>query len=212
MSNIESQKNLCFLQIKKFFQLTLDQEKNLEEFVKILLNRNQNFNFIGKSTIDDVWLRHILDCAQLMKYIPNVNLKFGDFGSGAGLPGIILSILGLKEIHLIEKSFRKSEFLREAKSLSNQRIFVQNTKLEEIANLQFDCIVSRALAPLPKLLEYSHKFLKNEGFCLFLKGKNLQSEISDSKKQFVFEYELFPSITSKESNIIHLKKIQKLNN
>jgi len=212
MSNIESQKNLCFLQIKKFFQLTLDQEKNLEEFVKILLNRNQNFNFIGKSTIDDVWLRHILDCAQLMKYIPNVNLKFGDFGSGAGLPGIILSILGLKEIHLIEKSFRKSEFLREAKSLSNQRIFVQNTKLEEIANLQFDCIVSRALAPLPKLLEYSHKFLKNEGFCLFLKGKNLQSEINDSKKQFVFEYELFPSITSKESNIIHLKKIQKLNN
>jgi 16S rRNA (guanine527-N7)-methyltransferase len=212
MSNIESQKNSCFLEIKKFFQLTSSQEKSLEEFVAILLNRNQNFNFIGKSTIDDVWLRHILDCAQLMKYIPNVNLKFGDFGSGAGLPGIILSILGLKEIHLIEKSFRKSEFLREAKSLSSQRIFVQNTKLEEITNLQFDCIVSRALAPLPKLLEYSHKFLKNEGFCLFLKGKNLQSEISDSKKQFVFEYELFPSITSKESNIIHLKKIQKLNN
>lgn len=212
MSSIESQKNLCFLQIKKFFQLTSDQEKSLEEFVTILLNRNQNFNFIGKSTIDDVWHRHILDCAQLMKYIPNVNLKFGDFGSGAGLPGIILSILGLKEIHLIEKSFRKSEFLREAKSFSNQRILVQNTKLEEIANLQFDCIVSRALAPLPKLLEYSNKFLKNEGFCLFLKGKNLQSEISDSKKQFVFEYELFPSITSKESNIIHLKKIQKLNN
>jgi 16S rRNA (guanine527-N7)-methyltransferase len=210
MSNIESQKNLCFLQIKNFLQLTSNQEKSLEEFVTILLNRNQNFNFIGKSTIDDVWHRHILDCAQLMKYIPNVNLMFGDFGSGAGLPGIILSILGLKEIHLIEKSFRKSEFLREAKSLSNQRIFVQNSKLEEIANLQFDCIVSRALAPLPKLLEHSVKFLKNEGFCLFLKGKNLQSEINDSKKQFVFEYELFPSITSKESNIIHLKKISKI--
>ena len=217
MLNIESPKNLCpkslcFLEIKKFLQLTSNQERNLEEFVKILLNRNQNFNFIGKSTIDNVWHRHILDCAQLMKYISNVNLKFADFGSGAGLPGIILSILGLNEIHLIEKSFRKCEFLREAKTLSNNSIFVRNSKLEDIANLQFDCIVSRALAPLPKLLEYSHKFLKNEGFCLFLKGKNLQFEIDDSKKNFTFEYELYPSVTSQESYIIHLKKISKLNN
>jgi 16S rRNA (guanine527-N7)-methyltransferase len=203
-------KNLCFLQIKKFLQLTTQQEKSLEEYVLLLLSRNQNYNFIGKSTEDDIWQRHILDCAQLIKYIENINLKFADFGSGAGLPGVILSILGLKEIHLIEKSFRKSEFLREAKNLSTNRIFIQNSKLEELSNLQFDCIISRALAPLPKLLEHSVKFLKSEGFCLFLKGKNLQSEINDSKKNFTFEYELYPSITSQESNIVHLKKISKI--
>ena len=121
-------KNLCFLQIKKFLQLTTQQEKSLEEYVLLLLSRNQNYNFIGKSTEDDIWQRHILDCAQLIKYIENINLKFADFGSGAGLPGVILSILGLKEIHLIEKSFRKSEFLREAKNLSTNRIFIQNSK------------------------------------------------------------------------------------
>ncbi len=203
-------KNLCFLQIKKFLQLTTQQEKSLEEYVLLLLSRNQNYNFIGKSTEDDIWQRHILDCAQLIKYIENIDLKFADFGSGAGLPGVILSILGLKEIHLIEKSFRKSEFLREAKNLSTNRIFIQNSKLEELSNLQFDCIISRALAPLPKLLEHSVKFLKSEGFCLFLKGKNLQSEINDSKKNFTFEYELYPSITSQESNIVHLKKISKI--
>lgn len=206
---IEQKKNSCFFEIKKFYDLNNSQEKKLEEFVELLLNRNQNFNFIGNSTISDIWNRHILDCTQLLKYIEDDNLKFGDFGSGAGLPGIILSILGLKEIHLIEKSFRKCEFLREAKLISNHKIFVQNSKLEDLKNLEFDCIISRALAPLPKLLDYSSKFLAKEGFCLFLKGKNLQSEIIESKKDFNFEYELYPSITSQESNIIRLKKISK---
>ena len=206
---IEQKKNSCFFEIKKFYDLNNSQEKMLEEFVELLLNRNQNFNFIGNSTISDIWNRHILDCAQLLKYLEDDNLKFGDFGSGAGLPGIILSILGLKEIHLIEKSFRKCEFLREAKLISNHKIFVQNSKLEDLKNLEFDCIISRALAPLPKLLDYSSKFLTKEGFCLFLKGKNLQSELIESKKDFNFEYELYPSITSQESNIIRLKKISK---
>ncbi len=205
----DCQKDIFFRQINKFCQLNSLQQKNLEDFVSLLLKHNQNFNFIGNSTISNIWERHILDCAQLMKYIPDVNLKFADFGSGAGLPGVILSILGLKEIHLIEKSFRKSEFLRQAKLLSAQKIFVQNSKLEDLVNLQFDLIVSRALAPLPKLLGYSIKFLKPQGSCLFLKGKNLQSEIEESKKYFTFEYQLYPSETSQESHIIEIKKIKK---
>jgi 16S rRNA (guanine527-N7)-methyltransferase len=209
IKDIEQKKNSCFNEIKKFCNLLNFQEKQLEDFVLLLLNRNQNFNFIGNSTISNLWNRHVLDCAQLMKYIENYDLKFGDFGSGAGFPGIILSILGLKEIHLIEKSFRKSEFLREAKLISNNKIFIQNYKLEELKNIEYDCIISRALAPLPKLLEYSSKFLTKEGFCLFLKGKNLQLELIESKKNFEFEYELYPSITSNESNIIRLKKISK---
>ena len=108
-----------------------------------------------------------------------------------------------------QKSFRKSEFLREAKLISNNKIFVQNSKLEDLKNLEFDCIISRALAPLPKLLDYSFKLLSKEGFCLFLKGKNLPLELIESKKDFEFEYELYPSITSQESNIIRLKKISK---
>lgn len=209
IKDIEQQKKSCFDEIKKFCHLSNFQEKQLEDFVLLLLSRNQNFNFIGSSTISNIWNRHILDCAQLMKCVENYDLKFGDFGSGAGLPGIILSILGLKEIHLIEKSFRKCEFLREAKLISNHKIFVQNSKLEDLKNLEFDCIISRALAPLPKLLDYSFKFLSKEGFCLFLKGKNLPLELIESKKDFEFEYELYPSITSQESNIIQLKKISK---
>ena len=207
---LEIKKADALEEIRKFFPLNDTQIKNLEDFVALLLQENDNFNFIGKSTIENIWDRHILDSAQLLRFVDNKNLKFADFGSGAGFPGIVLSILGLREIHLIEKSFRKSEFLRRAKTFSQNKIFVQQSKLEEMAALEFDCIVSRALAPLDQLLIYTQKFLKKDGYCLFLKGKNLVKEIELAKKTFQFEYELHPSLTSQESNIIKVSKISKL--
>ncbi len=209
--NITQQKEKVFAEINNFFALNLEQKKSLEGYVFKLLDENGKYNFIGKSTIDQMWSRHILDCAQLMQFIKNPQKKFADLGSGAGLPGVVLSLLGLKEIHLIEKSFRKADFLRKIKNISPNRIFVQQAKLEELENINFDCIMSRALAPLDKLLEYCQKFLKDDGYCLFLKGKNLPLEISQAKQKFSFEFELFPSLTSRESNIIRINKISNLN-
>jgi len=206
----EIKKNQALDQIKKFHQLSETQIKNLEDFVNLLLQENNQFNFIGKSTIEDIWNRHILDSAQLLKFIENKNLKFADFGSGAGFPGLVLSILGLKEIHLVEKAFRKSDFLRRAKSFSSNRVFVQQTVLENLTNVEFDSILSRALAPLDKLLDYSVKFLKKDGYCLFLKGKNLEKEIAVAKNKFKFDYELHPSLTSSESNIIKILNISNI--
>lgn len=203
----EIKKAAALKEIKKFCELDNSQIRNLEDFVLLLLQENQNFNFIGNSTIEDIWNRHILDCAQLLRFIENKNSKFADLGSGAGFPGIILSILGLHEIHLIEKAFRKCEFLRRAKLFSQKRIFIHQAKLEELTAIEFDCITSRALAPLDQLLVYSKKFLKKDGYCLFLKGKNLEKEIELAKKTFQFEYQLHPSLTSSESNIIKISKI-----
>ena len=209
--NTIQQKEKIFEEINNFFMLNSEQKKCLEDYVSKLLQENENFNFIGKSTIDQTWHRHILDCAQLIQFIKNPQKKFADLGSGAGLPGMVLSILGLKEIHLVEKSFRKADFLRKIKNISPNRVFIHQAKLEELENINFDCIMSRALAPLDKLLEYCKKFLKDDGYCLFLKGKNLPLEISQAKQKFSFEFELFPSLTSKESNIIRINKISNLN-
>lgn len=192
-------------QIKEFHPLTNDEIKNLENFVELLLQKNTEFNLIGKSTIEDVWNRHILDSAQLLRFIENKNLKFADLGTGAGFPGIVLSILGVKEIHLIDKSFRKTEFLRLAKDLSPNKVFVHCNKLEEMNDIQFDCITSRALAPLNKLLAHNQKFLEKDGYCLFLKGKSLNKEIELAKNNFDFNYDLYSSLTSQESNIIKIK-------
>lgn len=206
--DLETKKNQALAEIKKFCDLQDAQIQHLENFVAALLQENQKFNFIGKSTVDDVWNRHILDSAQLMKFINNKNHKFADLGSGAGFPGVVMSILGVREIHLIEKSFRKADFLRRSRVFSAQKIFVQQMMLEEMNPVEFDCIVSRALAPLPKLLEYTKKFLKKDGYCLFLKGKNLPLEITSAKGSFDFDYELHPSLTSSESGIIKVFNIK----
>ncbi len=209
MSQEAAQKNSVFNQIKKFHNLDKTQEKNLEDFINFLLSENQNFNLIGKSTIDSIWERHILDCAQIFPFISDPTKKIADFGSGAGFPGMVLSILGVKEIHLIEKAFRKADFLRKAKIFSPNRVFVQQVNLEDLKDIKFNCITSRALAPLPKLLEYTNSFLEKDGYCLFLKGKNLKNEIENSKNFFKFEYELYPSLTSGESNIIKIFNLNK---
>jgi 16S rRNA (guanine527-N7)-methyltransferase len=197
-------KNSIFEKIQEFHNLTENQKQNIEDFLAMLLEENERFNFIGKSTIGNIWERHILDSAQLLPLITDKNKKFADFGTGAGFPGMILSILGLKEIHLVEKSFRKADFLRRAKSLSQNRVFVHQANLEDLKDIKFDCITSRALAPLPKLLRYSKSFLTDSGYCLFLKGKNLKNEIEASERDFKFDYELHPSLTSNESNIIKI--------
>ncbi len=208
--DLTQEKDQAFHEINNFFTLNLEQKKSLETYVSSLLTENTKFNFIGKSTIDDIWHRHILDSAQLIKFIDNPQQKFADLGSGAGLPGMVMSILGLKEIHLIEKSFRKADFLRRNKNISKNKIYVHQAKLEELNQILFDCIMSRALAPLVKLLEYCQKFLSPEGYCLFLKGKNLPNEINLAKQQFRFDYELFESITAPDSRIIKINNIKKL--
>lgn len=207
---LEIKKNAALAEIRKFTSLSEIEIKNLEDFVSLLLQENDNFNFIGKSTTENIWDRHILDSAQLLQFIDDKNIKFADFGSGAGFPGIVLSILGLGEMHLVEKSFRKSEFLRRAKIISPNQIFTHQVKLEELSKIEFDCITSRALAPLEQLLKYAQKFLKKDGYCLFLKGKNLSKELETAEKLFKFKYDLHPSLTSSESNIIKISDISLL--
>jgi 16S rRNA (guanine527-N7)-methyltransferase len=119
--SIEISRDKSLGDIKKFCDLDQSKIKSLEDFVLLLLQENHKFNFIGESTIQNIWQRHILDSAQLLRFIDNKNLKIADFGSGAGFPGLILSILGVKEIHLIEKSFRKFECLIIARILSQNR-------------------------------------------------------------------------------------------
>ena len=204
--NLE-EKNQVLAQIKTICSLSKQQEQSLSKYVEEILQQNKNFNFIGKSTIHNIWHRHILDSAQLFALIENKNQIFADFGSGCGLPGLVLSILGIKEIHLIEKSFRKAEFLKKSRSFSQEKVFVHQSFLENVAIKNFDVIVSRAFAPLPKLLNYVTKFLNPNGYCLFLKGKNLLNEISTAQQQFIFDYKLISSITSPESKIIKITNI-----
>ena len=190
-------------------------EKNkirLTKYVDFLIEYNNKINLIGKSTINDIWDRHITDSLQLVKNIDNYNIKIADLGSGAGLPGIPLSIIGIKEVHLFEKSVRKCEFLEQAKNFSNNKIVVRNENLNEIKKENFDIIVSRALADLNTLLHFSKNLSTKSTKLLFLKGKKIYNEIEEAKKYWHFDYKLIDSITSNEGKIIEITSFAEKSN
>lgn len=178
--------------------------RHLEEYKRILLAENSNMNLIGKSTIEDFDQRHLLDCIQIHKYINQFNAQIADLGSGAGLPGIILSILGFKNVSLIEKSPKKSIFLKNCKSRLGLDYTVHNSLIEDIKTLKFDVIVARAFAPIAKIITLTKKNTTNKTNYVLLKGKSLSEELQnlDLAK---YIYHTYPSITSQEARIVCLK-------
>ena len=125
--------------------LILQNKDKLENYIKFLLEYNNKINLIGKSTIEDIWNRHIIDSLQLINIIKNKDIRVADLGSGAGLPGIPLSIVGIKEVHLFEKSIRKCEFLEKAKNFSKNKIIVRNENLYNVKDKTFDRCLYRII-------------------------------------------------------------------
>ena len=128
-------------------------------FEKILIKWQNSINLISRSTINSIWDRHFLDSAQLYKFVTNVEGNIIDFGSGAGFPGMVLAIMGKKNIHLVESDQKKCVFLREIAMLTNLDITIHNCRIENLTNIDVDMITCRALAPLNKLIDYVEVFL-----------------------------------------------------
>ncbi len=179
--------------------VTAEQQGKLELYAGELLKWNKTYNLVGRNTtatIEDIWQRHILDSAQLIKYIPLTdNTILTDFGSGAGLPGIILSILGVPETHLIESNRKKCSFLKEISHKIKTNIHIHNERIEKISPWKNNIITARALADLDHLLALVNHFLTKDSLCIFPKGSTLLPELEKAKQNWSFDYELKPSIT-----------------
>ena len=189
----------------KFCDNNFDDSKSilnkLTEYKNILLKENQNMNLIGKSTIIDLDERHLLDCIQIVKYLPQHEKSLMDVGTGAGLPGIILSIIGFKSLHLVEKSPKKSLFLENCKLRLGLNYVVHNKSITEISNLNVDCITARAFASIEKIISMTKKIINNQTMFILLKGKSYLTELEmiNPKK---YSWQAHPSITSNDSKII----------
>ena len=173
----------------------------LTEYKKILIKENENMNLIGKSTIIDLDERHLLDCIQIVKYLPQHEKSIMDIGTGAGLPGIILSIIGFKNLHLVEKSPKKSSFLENCKLRLGLNYVVHNTSISEISNLNVDYITARAFASIEKIIYMTKKIINKQTKFILHKGKSYLTELESINTQRYF-WVTHPSITSSESKII----------
>ncbi len=179
--------------------------KKLDKFVNVLLKHNSKHNFIGKSTESVIWHRHILDSAQIVKFIEAEKCNdIADFGPGAGFPGIVLAIFFNNfnfHVKLYEKSPVKSQFLASViKNLNLKAKCINNdVKLENISS---NYIVCRAFKPLPYILNISRENCINNHKIIILKGKSAQEEIKKAFKTEKFKYRLGKSITDNKSRII----------
>ena len=196
--------------IIKKYNLSKKQIDLIDSYILKLSKSNKIHNLVGPSTIDVAWDRHINDSLQLSEFIFKKNASIIDLGTGAGLPGVILHIFGYANILLIDSKMKKINFIKEFAHEQNLEVKTICTRVEKIKNQKFDFIISRAFAPLTKLLDYSRFFTKKNTSLLFLKGRNVKKEIHDAKKSFSFVYDLYPSQSEGDGHVLKINKYKKL--
>ena len=188
---------------------------DLEEFRQIIIKKNKTINLISKQSEKISKERHIIDSAQIIDII-DLNQKIcTDIGSGSGLPGIVLAIImkhknSEMKFKLYEKSFHKSNFLKEVSNKFNLNVEVLQKDIFEEKNLSSDIIVARAFKPLPVILDLVHsnfKFFKE--VILFL-GKNGKILLQDALREWKFEFDEKKSITNLNSTILKIKNLEKI--
>ena len=181
--------------------------KLIELFVQEVLNYNQKYNLISRNSEKDIWNRHVLDSAQLVKHIDHKNFNsLSDLGTGAGFPGIILSIFYSDiltfHVKLYEKSKVKANFIRgviEKLGINNTNIYDNDYQSHLISA---DYIVCRAFKKLPEILRISRETVKKPHKLIVMMGKSAQDEINKASKSMVYKYKLVPSITESDSKIL----------
>mgnify|MGYP001157117658 FL=1 len=170
--------------------------KNLSRYSNLVKQWQEQINLVGPSTLTDIWCRHMLDSAQLSNFIDEKSAKIVDLGSGAGFPGLVLSIMGFSDVVLIESNKKKSRFLNEVICETNCTAVVYNGRIEDYKNEgDFDYIIARALAPLDRLIKLSLPLNRGESRCLFLKGRNYEQELTQAEKKWSMDVQIHKSLS-----------------
>ena len=184
----------------------------LQLYVELLVAWNRRINLVGPRTLGDVWRRHILDSAQLRPLIPPSARILVDLGSGAGLPGLILAILGVPEVHLVEADQRKCAFIREAARVTGTPVTLHAQRLEKITGIRADLVTARAFAPLPNLLDQAENLVDTHSILLFLKGKTVGEELTEAAKGWKMRATLHPSVSDPSGTVLRLEQVIRAHN
>ncbi|MEE3503675.1 16S rRNA (guanine(527)-N(7))-methyltransferase RsmG [Acidiphilium acidophilum] len=169
-------------------------------------------NLIARSDATDeaIWERHIADSLQILPLIPDGVDRAVDLGSGAGLPGLVVAIERRDiAVTMIESDRRKAAFLQTMVATLGLRATVRAERIEQVKIVPVPLVTARALAPLPKLLDYAVNFLSPDGVCLFLKGQSVDAELAEAAAQWRMRVERFPSRTAPGSFILRISELQR---
>ena len=199
------------------FNVSRETLKELEEYSSSIISKNNEINLISSSTENSINTRHIKDSVQTIDFIDKNDIETcTDLGSGAGLPGIVLAILmkrkkPLFKVIFYEKSFHKSNFLKEMSKKFNLNTEIRQKNIFEEKNLKSDVIISRAFKPLPVILEIASTNFKKFKYIILFLGKSGKEILKDALKIWKFNYEEKKSLTNEDSLVIKISNLQKKN-
>jgi 16S rRNA (guanine527-N7)-methyltransferase len=181
----------------------------LIKYADLLLNWNSRHNLVSPRSLEDLWRRHMWDSAQLLPLVPESAQTLADLGSGAGFPGLVLAELlrNRVQVSLHEATSKKCAFLAAAADAMELSVTIQNNRMELSAARAYDVVTARACAPLPKLLGYARNFVGPNSVCLFLKGQNVGSELTEAHKSWKMNVRQIPSLTDPSGVILELREL-----
>ena len=200
------------------FDISRETLDRLTAYASLLERWQRRINLIGPSTVQDIWHRHIADSAQLLEFIPRGDRRVIDLGSGAGLPGVVLALLfgdgRSVHVHLVESNAKKAAFLREAIRVTAASATVHAVRIESIDPRSLSpaprIVTARALAPLAGLLGLSRPALETGAAGIFLKGRDVDDELTEASKYWRLTVDRIPSRIHSGGTILIVKEASRV--
>jgi 16S rRNA (guanine527-N7)-methyltransferase len=198
------------------FPVSRETETRLDRFVELLLLWQGKLNLVASSTLRELWTRHIADSLQLLPLAPQARV-WADLGSGGGFPGVPIACALAGEagtkVHLIESNGKKAAFLREAVRATGAPAVVHQERAEKFGESCAETVhvvTARALAPLKILCDQAFPLISRGAVGLFLKGQDIEAELTDAAKYWRLGASKVPSKTSPESSIVVIRSLEPL--
>ena len=181
--------------------------EKLEAYAALLTEENERQNLISPSTVAQLWERHILDSAQLVRFEPFACASWIDIGSGAGFPGIVIACIVSGSVTLVEPRRLRADFLHRVAESLDLNAQVVSTKAERVTGT-FDMITARAVAPLLAMLDISHHLSTGKSWWVLPKGRNANSELADAQRAWQGVFHVEQSLTDADSRIIVARDVR----
>lgn len=187
----------------------------LRVYVDLVRKWQRVQNLVAPSTLPDIWRRHVLDSAQILRFAPQAR-RWLDLGSGAGFPGLVISILMADRpdfhAHFVESNGRKAAFLRAVVREIGLPVTVHDVRIEHFTwmdSLPVDVISARALAALPVLCAYAEPFMSEKTVAIFHKGRDTDSELNSTLSDWILDLVIEDSVVDPHSRLLVIRALQR---
>jgi len=198
------------------FPVSRETEARLERYLALLQQWQAKTNLVAPSTLSELWTRHVADSLQLLNLAPEAKV-WVDLGSGGGFPGVVLACAlagtSAAKVHLVERNAKKAAFLREAVRITGAPGVVHLADIGDNVDRitgPADCVTARALAPLHLLLGFAERWVQQGAKALFLKGQDVESELTEATKYWNISPRLHSSRSGGQGWIVELDQIERL--